>query len=64
MAQQLRDSLGVDPELGGLVARATQEASVLLETLAALEARGGQGEAKKLREQLAAQAARPPADEA
>jgi hypothetical protein len=63
LAEQLRDSLGVDPELGGLVARAAQEASVLLETLSALEARGAQGEANKLREQLAALSGRPPADE-
>jgi hypothetical protein len=63
LAQQLRESLGVDPELGGLVARAAQEATVLLETLTALEARGAQSEAKKLREQLAVATGRPPADE-
>lgn len=54
LAQELRQQLGVDPELGGLVARATREAIDLLDTLAALEARGAEGEAQKLRLRVAA----------
>ena len=53
LAQELRQQLGVDPELGGLVARASREAADLLETLAALEARGAEGEARKLRSRVA-----------
>jgi len=44
----------VDPELGTLVARATREAGELLDTLAALEARGAQAEARELRARIAA----------
>jgi hypothetical protein len=54
LAQELRQRLGVDPELGGLVARATREASELLDTLAALEARGAATEAQALRTRVAA----------
>jgi hypothetical protein len=54
LALELRQRLGVDPELGGLVARATREASSLLETLAALEARGAREQAQQLRERLTA----------
>ncbi len=50
----LREQLGVDPELGGLLARASREAQGLLETLAALEARGAGDEARGLRERVAA----------
>lgn len=53
LATELRQQLGVDPELGGLVARAAREASDLLDTLAALEARGAEGEARKLRSRVA-----------
>ena len=52
LALQLRQRLGVDPELGGLVARAAREASDLLESLAALEARGAESEAKELRARI------------
>jgi hypothetical protein len=48
LALELRQRLGVDPELGGLVARAAREASDLLDSLAALEARGAESEAKEL----------------
>jgi hypothetical protein len=51
---ELRQRLGVDPELGTLVARATREAGDLLDTLAALEARGAQSEARELRARIAA----------
>jgi hypothetical protein len=44
----------VDPELGGLLARASRETQDLLETLSALEARGADAEARGLRERLAA----------
>jgi chromosome segregation ATPase len=54
LARELRQRLGVDPELGGLVARATREASELLDTLAALEARGAATEAQALRARVAA----------
>lgn len=54
LAQELRQRLGVDPELGGLVARASREAAELLDTLAALEARGGSTQAQELRAQVAA----------
>lgn len=55
---ELRQRLGVDPELGGLVARASREVSELLDTLAALEARGAQSEATELRARIAS-ASRP-----
>jgi len=54
LALELRQGLGVDPELGGLVARAAREAATLLETLGALEARGAAEQAQKLRERVAA----------
>jgi hypothetical protein len=54
LAQELRQRLGVDPELGGLVARATREAAELLDTLSALEARGAHTEAEELRARLSA----------
>jgi hypothetical protein len=54
LALELRQRLGVDPELGGLVASAARQASELLETLAALEARGAGDEAEQLRRQVAA----------
>jgi hypothetical protein len=54
LAQELRQRLGVDPELGGLVARATREAAELLDTLAALDARGAGAEAQELRARLTA----------
>jgi len=54
LSVELRQKLGVDPELGGLVARASREAADLLETLAALEARGAHGEAGELRARIAA----------
>jgi hypothetical protein len=54
LALELRRGLGVDPELGGLVARATREATTLLETLSALEARGAAQQAQELRERVAA----------
>jgi hypothetical protein len=54
LAGELRQQLGVDPELGGLVARASREAQELLATLAALEARGAQNEASLLRARVAA----------
>lgn len=54
LAQELRQRLGVDPELGGLVARAAREAAELLDTLAALEARGASSEAQQLRARVAA----------
>ncbi len=54
LAQELRQRLGVDPELGGLLARATREAAELLDTLAALSARGAGAEAEQLRARVAA----------
>jgi hypothetical protein len=51
---ELRQQFGVDPELGGLLARASREAAELLDTLSALEARGATAEAQELRMQLAA----------
>jgi hypothetical protein len=54
LAQELRQRLGVDPELGGLVARAAREAAELLDTLSALEARGAVAEAQELRTRVAA----------
>ena len=54
LAQELRQRLGVDPELGGLVARATREAAELLDTLSALEARGAGAAAQELRARLTA----------
>jgi hypothetical protein len=63
LALELRQQLGVDPELGGLVARATREAADLLDTLSALEARGARNEARELRERVAALAGTPPPEE-
>lgn len=63
LALELRQQLGVDPELGGLVARASREASDLLDTLAALEARGAHGEARELRARIAALSAAGSAEE-
>jgi hypothetical protein len=54
LALELRERLGVDPELGALTARAVREVGELLETLAALEARGAQVEAQRLRDRVAA----------
>ncbi|HEY6077903.1 MAG TPA: hypothetical protein VIW29_03830 [Polyangiaceae bacterium] len=54
LAHELRERLGVDPELGALTARAVREAGELLETLAALDARGAQAQAQELRERVAA----------
>jgi len=54
LSLELRQQLGVDPELGGLLARASREAQDLLDTLSALEARGAVGEARDLRERVAA----------
>jgi hypothetical protein len=54
LAAEMREQLGVDPELGGLVARAAREAAEFLDTLAALEARGGGDEARELRARVAA----------
>lgn len=51
---ELRQRLGVDPELGGLLARASREAQELLETLSALESRGASDEARSLRDRVAA----------
>ncbi len=53
LASELRAQLGVDPELGGLVARAGREAAELLDTLAALEARGAGDAARALRARVA-----------
>ncbi|MDF3067640.1 MAG: methyl-accepting chemotaxis protein [Polyangiaceae bacterium] len=50
----LREELSVDPELGGLLSRASREAQDLLETLSALEARGAGDEARTLRDRIAA----------
>ena len=54
LALEMRQRLGVDPELGGLVARASRELSELLDTLSALEARGAENEARELRARIAA----------
>lgn len=63
LALELRQRLGVDPELGGLVARAAREASDLLDSLAALEARGAEAEAKELYARIFAAGKRNGADE-
>ena len=63
LSLELRQELGVDPELGGLVARAGREASDLLGTLAALEARGAHGDARELRARIAALSATDNAEE-
>lgn len=52
LALELRQQLGVDPELGALLARAGREAGDLLDTLSALESRGAEQEARALRERL------------
>jgi methyl-accepting chemotaxis protein len=62
LSLELRQQFGVDPELGGLVARASREAADLLDTFAALEARGAHGEARELLARIAALAAPRPAD--
>jgi hypothetical protein len=54
LGQELRERLGIDPELGGLVARAGREATELLDTLTALEERGASAEAQQLRARVAA----------
>lgn len=54
LSLELRQQFGVDPELGGLVARASREAADLLETLKALESRGAHGEARELLARIAA----------
>ena len=54
LALELRQRLGVDPELGGLVANAARQAAALLETLSALEARGAGSHAEQLRQRVAA----------
>jgi hypothetical protein len=54
LAVELRQQLGVDPELGGLVARGSREASELVETLSALKARGADDEARELVARIAA----------
>ena len=53
LALELRQRLGVDPELGSLLSRATREATSLLETLSALEARGASEQAHELRARVA-----------
>jgi chromosome segregation ATPase len=63
LSSELRQQLGVDPELGGLVARATREAADLLDTLAALESRGAHTEARELRTRLSRLTAADTADE-
>jgi hypothetical protein len=63
LSAELRAQLGVDPELGGLVARASREAAELLDTLSALEARGAEGEARELRARVAALGKPPTPDE-
>jgi hypothetical protein len=63
LALEMRQRLGVDPELGGLVARATRELSELLDTLSALEARGAESEARELRARIAGPAKPNGADE-
>lgn len=54
LSSEMRRQLGVDPELGGLVARAAREAAELLDTLSALESRGAENEARELRARVAA----------
>ncbi len=54
LSLELRDQFGVDPELGGLVARASREAADLLDTLKALEARGAHSEARELLARISA----------
>jgi hypothetical protein len=54
LASELREQLGVDPELGGLLARASREAADLLDSLAALQARGADAEMRELLARLAA----------
>lgn len=63
LALEMRQRLGVDPELGGLVARATRELAELLDTLSALEARGAESEARELRARIAGPAKPNGADE-
>jgi hypothetical protein len=63
LALEMRQRLGVDPELGGLVARAARELSELLDTLSALEARGAESEARELRARIAGPAKQSGADE-
>jgi hypothetical protein len=63
LSAELRAQLGVDPELGGLVARASREAAELLDTLSALEARGAEDEARQLRARVAALSKPPAPDE-
>jgi hypothetical protein len=63
LALEMRQRLGVDPELGGLVARAARELSGLLDTLSALEARGAESEARELRARIAGPAKPGGADE-
>lgn len=63
LALEMRQRLGVDPELGGLVARAARELAELLDTLSALEARGAESEARELRSRIAGPAKQSGADE-
>jgi hypothetical protein len=63
LALEMRQRLGIDPELGGLVARAARELSELLDTLSALEARGAESEARELRALIAGPAKPNGADE-
>jgi hypothetical protein len=60
---ELRQRLGVDPELGGLVARASRELTELTGTLAALEARGAEAEAAELRARISGLAKPGPTEE-
>lgn len=52
LSLELREQLGVDPELGGLLSRAAREADELQTTLSALESRGALGEARELRARI------------
>jgi len=54
LTHDLRELLGVDPELGGLMARGERETQDLLSTLEALEARGATEEAEQLRSRVTA----------
>jgi hypothetical protein len=54
LGRALRDELGVDPELGGLLSRGSREAQDFLQTLSTLEERGATGEARALWERVAA----------
>jgi len=54
LSLELRQQFGVDPELGGLVARASREAADLLDTLKTLEARGAHNEARELLARISA----------